>query len=315
MLLKSLILGTQEHIKGEVGMARIRMSDLTRKRQFLIAAVTVRNESHGISVDIPEDPYVFINGSGRKIISDPNGDFAKDGFYRWAAGGTLIILNQGSKRYVPLILRDGGAPSYANHVTLASGLSDDYSDWFNPTNIALREGFEEIAILVNNEHIIPVIMQEHEELFWKINNSQKRRLQKLDVHPQQQLSVRYRQSRLVETGKDQTLRVCSEYRVSEHHGIVWVDENTRGIDLIKVAELDMPEGQISMVDCENTKGGPLDREIILFDLDKLVLCEDKVTPEILGAVVRYKSGVSSAISPTKFFHVVPHTANALKAIL
>lgn len=298
-------------------MPQIRLSDLRRK-QFMICAAQLTQNEENFHVLIPDDPWIFMSNPARTEISNQNSDLAKQNFWRWAAGGCLVIYKQGNKRIIAPILRDSGSPTYAGHMSLASGLSDSDNDWMNPTKVALKESFEEVAAMLDGRLIVPQIDEIHEEILWNIKEYQSHRLKKMGRNVS--AGIIYCPAKFLDKIETQQLTIQWGERITRHHGLVVIDEGTRGIDLIKILEIEIPLGDLIFVDCEDTKSGPLDREIHIFDIDEMgveTIATEKKTDRnlIFGSKHFFKSGKRCPSDPAKSYPMNPPLAAPVKALV
>lgn len=255
--------------------SQLRLSDIFDKQKtypFILAACQITKSTEDLlEVTFEENPEVFYNGPTRDLISNPNGEFAKKGCWRWAAGGTMNIYRQGDTRLLPLFHKDSAAPTYGNHVAISSGLADDYAQWFNMPHLMYREGLEEMAVMVDGKVVRFNAGPRFEDLFWNINNYHKLRL----VH--QGVNVHGSCDGYIHRAKmpgEKTLRIVCQLigggtRVVEHRGLVNIDEKTRGIDLLRVQEIEIPEGEVRFMDCESSPRGFLDRDVFVYHADSL----------------------------------------------
>jgi hypothetical protein len=170
---------------------------------------------------------------------------------------------------LPLFHKDSGAPSYGNHVANASGLADDYAQWFNLPHLMYREGLEEMAVMVDGKVVRFHAEPRFEDLFWNINNYQKLRLVHQGVKIQGSCDGYIHRTKMP---GEKILRVVCHLigggtREVEHRGLINIDEKTRGIDLLRVQEIEIPEGEIRFMDCESSPHGFLDRDVFVYDAD------------------------------------------------
>lgn len=200
-------------------------SDEVRKQLYL-TVVRMEEKESGYRISLEADPPIFISASDRKTISDPNGEYTKKGLWRWAAGGALVIYHQGYQKFLALVLRDAGAPSFGGHLTLTSGVSSSYEEFFNPSFVAIREGIEEVATVVGNQILIPMLGPAFEEMIWAIYEKQLSRARKfgwLEVED----APMYGNAKFMETG-EKCLVISHGARKAAHQGIINTDPSTRG---------------------------------------------------------------------------------------
>jgi hypothetical protein len=286
-----------------------RLSDVIGKDRtypFILGACTLGSwKSWSMNVEIDENSPVFVDKDGRKRISDPNGEYAKQHLYRWSAGGALNIYRQADGTgIIPLFLKDAAAQNYAGHVALASGLSDDYSHWYDLELLANKEGFEEMAVLVNNQCVRFEGNHLHDNLFWIINNYHKCRLVDQGTGIKGTCVGKITPAPVYEDRFGVKIKLIGggERRLN-FKGLIVVDPNTRGIDFLKVNRVEIPNGEVKFVDCESSGKGFLDREILLFREDSYELSRDGKS--IRGAYGVYQGGIFKEADPDKFYPMVP----------
>jgi len=288
-------------------------SDEERKQLYL-TVVKLEEIQDGYRIILEDDPLIVISNADRKLISDPNGEYAKQDLWRWTAGGVLVIYQQRGRRFLSLGLRDSEAPSFASHLTLTSGLSSAFEEFFNPTFVAIREGIEEIAVVAGNQVVIPSLGPDLEEMVWSIFEKQLVRAKKFGWAKVDDAPV-YANTEFVQI-EEQKLEIVHGKRVSCHQGIVCIDPKTRGIDFLKIIQINLPQSEIIFFDCEDTKTGPLDREILLFPLEQIkTLKQENSTLKICGATKIFKSGISRAADLDKLYPCTPVLEKTLEAIL
>jgi len=293
----------------------MKLSDL-ETRDSMIAAVRMRNEDGEVIIEIQENPDVFISKSQREEASDPEGELAKAGFYRWAAGGVLHVLNQNGRRYIALILRDSEAPSYGGYLSIPSGISESKKEWFDLMTIVVREGFEEIAIIWGeNKLLIPDLGSGYcEGILWETYLTQAEHIRSMgfEVKPGKL------ESHFLPAKNDQILNIICGERKVRIPGVLVKDRLTNGLDLLIVAETKIPEGdEMRFIDCEKTGEGFLARDIVVFPVNRISTSSDRGTIlEISGASSRFRRGKKvDEVNSQMVFPVTPVTEAALKMIL
>lgn len=288
-------------------------SDELRK-QFSVTTVRMTEIDRGIKLELEPDPLIGISGADRKELSDPNGEYAKKDLWRWAAGGTMTVYSQNGEKFVSLILRDNGAPNYGGHITLSSGLSSNYEEFFNPTLIAIREGIEEIATVIDGQIIVPSLEPAFEEIAWNVFEKQFDRARKFKGFKVCDNPL-YVSAEFVQIN-EQKLEIAHGKRISSHRGIICLDPKNRGIDLLKIIRVDLPPGETIFFDCEDTKQGFLDRTIVVFPLDKIEMIRQENTAlRISGASLIFKSGKGAPADPKKCYPCTPVLEEGLKVVL
>jgi len=291
-----------------------RRSDQVRKQLYLTVA-TLRQTEEGFRLELEDDPLIFISAADRKTISDPNGEFAQKDLWRWAAGGALIVYQQASQKSLALALRKSNAPSFGGHLTLTSGLSSSFEEFFNPTFLAIREGTEETAIVVGNQLAILSLEPAFEEIAWGVFEKQLTRARKFKWVKVGKAPF-YVKAEFFET-EEQKIEIVHGKRISRHQGIICLDPKTRGIDLLKIIQVNLPPGsEVIFFDCEDTKTGPLNQEIVVFPLERIkTLKQGDAVLKICGASTSFKSGRGAPADSQRYYPCTPVLEHALKAIL
>ena len=135
----------------ETKMVSLSELEAYRKRTaFALFGVEMREEANGIVVIIPDDPLVAINKEDRKVM-----EFTKGEFWRWSAGGLLVTLEKKDGERISLVLlRDKKAPTYAGHITACTGLGADFEEALDPSLVMMREGLEELVIVIKGQGIV-----------------------------------------------------------------------------------------------------------------------------------------------------------------
>jgi hypothetical protein len=215
------------------------------------------------------------------------------GKYRWAAGGCAFVLALKDARVLVTIFRDGGAPSYALHNTLSSGLSTCVEELVDPTLVAMREGYEEIQVfLKNGMRLAPELGQGS----WPANERYlPANVPSHDITPEKSIwNITVDCSTLSPT-------------LVERRALVNLDKQTGGIDLLYVIEMDLRLYNLSEIYIKDGElDGKLDRIIELFEL------EDNGT---LGdIVVAYKSGKPITPEPRDEYRFTPVLQEVVTAL-
>lgn len=290
-----------------------RRSDETRK-QFCMTVGKLSVSEKGYKIELEKDPIIVISASDRKLISDPNGEFAKQDLWRWAAGGALVIYEQNGSKFLALARRSEDAPSFGGHLTLTSGLSSSYEEFFNPTFVAIREGIEEISVVVNNQIVVLSLGPAFEEMTWDVFDKQLSRDKKfgwINVID----TPFYAHAKFIKID-EQKLKIVHGTREASHQGIICFDPKTRGIDLLKIIKVNLPHGNAVFFDCEDTKAGPLDREIFIFPIEKIKTEKKEGSGlKIFGASTMFQSGKSVPADTEKWFPCTPVLQAAIEVLL
>lgn len=289
-------------------------SDELRK-QFYVTTGKLEKIEKGFRLKLDDDPVVGISAADRRAVSDPKGEFAQKDLWRWGAGGALVVYRQDGKSFLALPLRDDGAPSFGGHLTLTSGLSSSFEEFFNPTFIAIREGIEEVAVLVGKNVVAFSLGPAFEQMAWDVFEKQLIQAKKFNWSEVDDAPF-YADAEFISTN-EQKLEIVHGKRISRHEGIICLDPKTRGIDLLKIILVNLPsQSETVFFDCEDSKTGPIDREIIVFPLNGLKsVNQEGAVMKICGATKKFKSGKSLSADPEKLYPCTPVLEEALKVLL
>jgi hypothetical protein len=284
-------------------------------KQLYVTVVMLEQTERGLRLKLGADPLIGISAADRAAFSDPNGKFAAKGLWRWAAGGTLIVYQQAGQKFLALALRNPKAPSFGGHLTLTSGLSSSFEEFFNPTSLAIREGTEETAVVVDNQLAVLSLGPAFEEVAWSVFEKQLTRARKFKWVKVGEAPF-YVEAEFIET-EEQKIEIVHGERISRHQGIICLDPKTRGIDLLKIIQVNLPaRSEVIFFDCEDTKTGPLDLEIVVFPLERIkTLKEEGAVLKIRGASKSFKSSKGAPANPRHYYPCTPVLEKALKAIL
>lgn len=291
-----------------------RRSDEARK-QFSVTTVRMTEINGGVILELESDPLIGISRADRKAISDPNNEYAKKDLWLWAAGGVLTVYSPyNGKKFLALVLRNSGAPDYGGHLTLASGLSSSYEEFFNPTLIAIREGIEEVATVIDGQITTLSLEPAFEEIAWDVFEKQLSRARKFKGLKVCDTPL-YVSAEFIKTD-EQKLDIVHGKRFSSHQGIICLSPKNRGIDLLKIIQVNLPPGETIFFDCEDTKQGPLDRTIVVFPLEQIKMFKQgDATMKISGASMIFKSCKSVSADPKKCYPCTPVLEKTLKVLL
>ena len=75
----------------------------------------------------------------RVIDEEDESSLPVTGKYLWGASGVTPVLQTENENMIIHPMRDDGAPTYKEHLTTLSGLSDSLYDLFHPRQISIRE--------------------------------------------------------------------------------------------------------------------------------------------------------------------------------
>lgn len=240
---------------------RAQVEALIARRNFFLVQASLEQNDTDVLVRISENARIATTPAQRK-------QFERDGSgWRFAAGGGLVVLDCYDRSVALVRKRDSGAPSYANHWTLGSGLSGSLDEFIRPDDLAVREATEEFIVAGPKGILIPTFEDDdhNEASYGAVSSSQEmielsgvgglfstRQYEAVDAHTDSH-------------PRDRNLCIFFGDEVIEPvRGIVAVDANTRGVDLLKVIRLKIPYlfSEIVILDGEEDREGrPLNAPI------------------------------------------------------
>lgn len=226
-----------------------------RKRiSFALVAVEMREEANGIAVIIPDDPLVAINKKDRKVM-----EFTKGEFWRWSAGGLLVTLEKKDGERISLVLlRDKKAPTYAGHITACTGLGADFEEALDPSLVMMREGLEELIIVIKGQGIVlPIFnnMVNKTDIDTIIKNGASLREETANLS-----IVKCAASTLNMPGQQTVEVFWKEELRSTSSCIIAIDEGVNGIDCLGAIRIKVPVNswdELEIFDGEVFGGGEL----------------------------------------------------------
>ncbi|MCK4525513.1 MAG: hypothetical protein KAU07_03680 [Candidatus Andersenbacteria bacterium] len=250
----------------ETKMVSLSELEAYRKRiAFTLFAVEMQKEANGIAVIIPDDPLAAINKEDRKVM-----EFTKGDFWRWSAGGLLVTLEKKDGERISLVLlRDKKAPTYAGHMTACTGLGADFDEALDPSLVMIREGLEELIIVIKRQGVVlPVFnnMETEVDIDAIISNGASLREETANFS-----FVECTASVLNLSGQ-QTIEVFwKEELQSTSSCIIAIDEGVNGIDCLGAIKIKVPVNswsELEIFDGEVFGGGePLNRDVYGLDRD------------------------------------------------
>lgn len=285
-------------------MPTVKEIEALRKREtiYMVSVQELIENENTVVVKIPDDPEVAFNKVTRNILEKAGTE------WRWPAGGAAIIIRTSDGAFLLSLLRDKGAPTYGGHTTLSTGLGGCKEELENPLQIG-REAIEEIIIATPHGVIVPT---------FDINpfgeSIDIKSIVKIgaDLRPEtQNLPLVEASARIIRLPGEKEVRVVWKDKTSVCKGLVVIDKGVRGIDILQVAEIDL--GNVSLknlkiYDGEIAGGNPLNRDLIVYKLDKKTL---NPTGEIVG---RYSSGKFSVPPEGTNFPQTPVLREIFKAL-
>jgi hypothetical protein len=268
---------------------------LQERQQFVLTQVRLADSGSGYEITVPEGTWLATTPTGRKEL-----ERSQDG-YRWAAGGGLVVLDCTDRSVALVRHRDKSAPSYGDHWTLGSGLSSSVDEFMDPLRLAVREAVEEFVILTPQGILMPAFEDSGltEAAFGAAGSSRVLR----------QPFERFATNRYVEAAASLP-SVDGEKRLSvafegveesrSYSGLVVVDKNTNGIDLLKPVRIKVPCAldELSLLDGEASREGKsLNAPVGCLPIEGTVLGRE------FAAV--YQSGIRMDESEYRLDHATP----------
>lgn len=217
------------------------------KKPFLIVQVLFDFFGGRRRITIPSETTMATTREERKEMeSDPNPEL-----WRWGAAGTLVIVHCKDRSVAVVIKRDSGAPTYPDCWTLGSGLSSPGDNLSNPTHTAVREGVEEIRIATRipkndprPQGVVRPVFEDPE--LNAITDDSDEDLENA-THPAVPDEFKTKNRVLAKASfyrapGEEELEIVREdgsEPSTVQTGTLAIDPNTRGIDFLKVVEVDM----------------------------------------------------------------------------
>ena len=262
-------------------MTAITLASLTERRAFLLAQAQASLSEGLVTIDIPVDAPIATNKESRKAFEIPN----NDGKWRWPAGGVAMIIKLTDAQVLLTLHRDKGAPSFAGHDTLSSGLGSSVREMLYPLETAWREGAEELCIVTPKHIVCPIPATDHFGFGLELTDVTRctaNLFPELRDKPIVDIATNF----LALPGeKKVVINYAGKTRFAQ--GLVVLDPGTNGIDVLKAVAVpvDCSLDDLTVYDGEvNGVGGPLDRQVNALELDEYL----RPTGKILVSWVRGK---------------------------
>lgn len=223
------------------------------RRGFFLAQARLEATETGHRVTVMQDAQFATTPEERKSFErDPK-------HWRYAAGGGLMVAHCRDASYALMRYRDAGAPSYGDHWTSGSGLSSSVEDMVNPIRLVVREAIEEFGIVTPKGIVLPAFGDD------KIDGVVRGAVRSsVFLHKVAKLAGRdtgtyvSANTRFEPIAGEEALTVAFEGAgETTEHGLVVIDPNTRGIDLLKVigVTISCDFADLIIVDGEENKKG------------------------------------------------------------
>lgn len=243
----------------------------------------VHETSGRLNVNISENARIATNRTERWELAD-----ASNPLWRWSAGGGLEILRLRDATVALLQRSDPSIPVWPDHLTAATGVASSPREWIAPGDL-LREVVEENVIAVPGGLVVPVfddmtldrlvlgamplvrhmigVEYELPDIF-RTNNFHCAPARLLPLNGEQEIVV----------------SVCSR-ECSVTRGLAVMDPQTRGIDILRAIEVELPYrlDEIALFEAEQkVDGRAVNGHLLCLALDKSYRPQ-----EIIGA---FKAG-------------------------
>jgi hypothetical protein len=213
-----------------------------------------RKSSGGYRILVSKETAFAVLPEERKAFENP-----QQTLWRVGAGGGMMVLHCTDCSVALMRYRDKGAPSYGDHWTLGSGLTSSVEEIVNPLHAAVRECIEEFGVVTPRGIVIPTFGDD--ELDGLVRGAvrssaflhQKAALKGFDTDVYLSAEASFEM-----TPGEETLTVAFEDAgETSSVGIIAIDPNTRGIDLLKVIGVRVPFrlDEIAVVDGEEDRHG------------------------------------------------------------
>jgi hypothetical protein len=279
------------------------LRQLVERRAFLLALVDAIETPTGVEIDISDDAPVAVDKATRNLFErDPS----CAGKWRWSAGGGGLILALRDANLLLTIHRDSGAPSYAGHDTLSSGLSSSTTELMYPMQTAWRECVEELCVVAGETILCPVPDVDH---FGFGDDLDEVTRSTANLFPElRTLAVKNEVARFLTLPGERDLTIRFRGRTRTTRGLIAFDPGTRGIDLLKavVLRVDLPLDEVRVYDGETSGGKSLDRQV------NAVLLDDGFRPTG-RTVASWKRGERIAVAE-KSAPMTPVLASFMEAL-
>lgn len=227
---------------------------------FLVqASLQETAEGYAIHID-SRAPVATTPASRKRLEQDPSA-------WRFAAGGGLVILDCADRSVALVRYRDSGAPNYANHWTLGSGVSSSAEELTDLERVVVREACEEFIIATPQGVALPTFSIDRldQVSYGAVGTSHDARTRLGADSPF--ATDRYLEvaASFEELPEDKTLSVfLPDEEPATYRGRVYIDPGTRGIDLLKRIRIAIPFrfDELSFLDGEEGPNGEsIDSEI------------------------------------------------------
>ncbi len=236
---------------------------------FLLVQGLLEKEPNGWRVLIPEKTKFAALPEERRAFEQDKGS------WHVGAGGCLMVLHCTDVSVALMRYRDAGAPSYGDHWTLGSGLTASIEEIVRPLHVAVRECIEEFGVVTPRGIVIPTFGDDELDGIVRgaVRSSdflhQKATLKDFEADSYLSAEASFRK-----VPGEETLTVAFEgVGETSTAGILAIDPNTRGIDLLKIIDVKIPYrlAEIAIVDGEEDKyGRALNAPIGCMNIENLV---------------------------------------------
>lgn len=192
----------------------------------------------------------------RVIDEEDESSLPVTGKYLWGASGVTPVLQTENENMIIHPMRDDGAPTYKEHLTTLSGLSDSLYDLFHPRQIAIREGVEEVLYMdKQGTLLIPDFKRDNlagEAIYnimnhWiDINNGNNQPMLKPLDSTQSISNTENVPAKLVSIGDDKITIVHQDSIIEKTYtGKIALDNDNNMIDIIDLLLIDLSDYKLS----------------------------------------------------------------------
>lgn len=225
------------------------------RRGFILVQGTLEKTENGHRVIVPKETSFAVLPEERKAFENAQ----EKTFWRVGAGGGLMVLHCTDCSIALMRYRDKGAPSYGDHWTLGSGLTASVEEIVNPLHVAVRECVEEFGVVTPRGIAVPMFGDDELDGIVRgaVRSSaflhQKAALAGFDTGVYFPAEASFE----VVPGEETLTVAFEDAGETSAVGVVAIDPNTRGIDLLKVIGVKVPYrlDEIAIVDGEEDRHG------------------------------------------------------------
>ncbi len=256
------------------------MAIIDRESLFLVQAEKVEEDVNCVHVYISENPKTATTKADRKTL-----EMDEKTLWRWPAGGAVVSLRLKDINVLLSLRRDSGAPTYANHDTIGSGIGSSANEISYPLRTAYREGIEEVLIRTPDGIVCPTLEDDHFGFSLNLESIIRESVGLFSETRNQPFIYKHMVD--VPLHGERDVFIHFQKKTTKTRALVNFDPEVRGIDLLKVVLLDLSEynlSEINIYDGEAPGKKPLDRVVNAYALSGTLV----PTGEIIAS---WKSGL------------------------